>query len=263
MNRRLLGLALLVSVGVNLGVLAMVLRRPPPPPPADPQPVDTAPVLPPPDVPPPPVSLPADPVRTEEPHRTPPDERQPPRPAPVPDKGPEPAAVEEPLRRPPEERPERRPLDQQPLDQRPGVALRLERLADELGLTGETRDHFSRLQREFLRSAWHLRADLRNAEAEMRQELFSREPDRARIEEIQGRIEAIRGELDSKLLDTVLQSRALLEPAQDVRYMAVVGRLRQAAMGAPARDTMQRPGAAAAEPRPFRRRPRNPRRPPG
>lgn len=262
MNRRLLGLALLVSVGVNLGVLVMVLRRPPPPP-ADPGPVATVPVSPPPDAPPPPPDpLPNDPVITEEPLRPPPDERRPPRPAPVPERAPEPE-VEEPVRRPPEERPDRRPLDQPPLDQRPGVALRLDRLADELGLTGETRDHFSRLQREFLRAAWQLRADLRNAEAEMRQELFAREPDRARIAEIQGRIETIRGELDSKLLDTVLQSRALLEPAQDVRYMAVVGRLRQAAMGAPPRDTMQRPGAGAAEPRPFRRRPRNPRRPPG
>lgn len=262
MNRRLLGLALLVSVGVNLGVLVMVLRRPPPP--ADPGPVATVPVSPPPDAPPPPPDpLPDDPVIEEEPLRPPPEERRPPRPAPVPERLPEPTAVEEPVRRPPEERPDRRPFDQAPLDQRPGVALRLDRLADELGLTGETRDHFSRLQREFLRAAWQLRADLRNAEAEMRQELFSREPDRARIEEIQGRIEAIRGELDSKLLDTVLQSRALLEPAQDVRYMAVVGRLRQAAMGAPPRDTMQRPGAGAEDPRPFRRRLRNPRRPPG
>ncbi|MDX1996538.1 MAG: hypothetical protein SF066_02370 [Thermoanaerobaculia bacterium] len=261
MNRRLLGLALLVSVGVNLGVLVMVLRRPPLPP-ADPIPVATTPVSPPPDVPPPPDPRPADPVIEAEPQRPPPDERRPPRPTPAPERNPEPV-VEEPVRRPPEERPDRRPFDQPPLDQRPGVALRLERLADELGLTGETRDHFSRLQREFLRTAWHLRADLRNAEAEMRQELFSREPDRARIDEIQGRIETIRGELDSKLLDTVLQSRALLEPAQDIRYMAVVGRLRQAALGAPPRDTMQRPGAGAGDPRPFRRRPRNPRRPPG
>jgi hypothetical protein len=251
MNRHLLGLALLVSVGVNLGVLVMVLRRPPEPPPTPP-----AAERPPDVVPPPPVVAPEEPVVAEEPRRPPP-------PTPVRPETREPAAVEEPVRRPPDLRPDRRPFDQPLLDQRPGVALRLDRLADELGLTGETRDHFSRLQREFLRAAWQLRADLRNAEAEMRQELFAREPDRARIDEIQGRIEAIRGELDSKLLDTVLQSRALLEPAQDVRYMAVVGRLRQAALGAPPRDTMQRPGAGGADPRPFRRRPRNPRRPPG
>lgn len=257
MNRRLLGLALLVSVGVNLGVLFMVLRRPPPPPPppvvaSDPEPVPVAP---------PPTLEATEPRVTEPPPRPAEPER---RPAPRPDPRPIEPTVrprEEPRPRPPAEP----ALDPRPLDQRPGVALRLDRLADELGLTGETRERFSRLQREFLHSAWALRAQMRNAEAEMRQELFAREPDRARIDEIQGRIDGLRRELDSKLLDTVLASRALLEPAQDVRYLQVVGRLRQAAMGAPTRDpATQRLGPGpGGEPRPFRRRPRNPRRPPG
>jgi|CXWL01.1.fsa_nt_gi hypothetical protein len=262
MSRRLLGMTLLLSVGVNLGILVMVFLRtaPPPAPGPPPDPV----VEPMPVGEPPPVGQPRD----EEPADAPADPASDPtRPEPVdrPPVTPEPR--EPPLRDPDRPPPPggRTPADRG-VGQSPAVGLRLDRLSDELGLEGSPRERFNQIQREFLSSAWHVRGSLRIAEAEMRRELFAPEPDRARLAEIQGRIEASRSELETLLIDTVLRSRELLDPAQEAIYIRVIGRLRQAALSAPPqagqqlRRQQQRPDRA-----PVRRRPweRNQRRPPG
>lgn len=274
MSRRLLGMGLLLSVGVNLGILVMVFLRTEPPngPPTvgesrAPGPeASRVPVEPPPERPviEPAVSEPAappanlvEPPPTERlvhwdppPHDPPPVEPPPEDPAPEPRDGPPPGPGRNPTR---------------PFDQNPGVALRLDRLADELGLVGEPRERFNEIQRGFLRSAWELRGTLRNAEAEMRQELFARQPDRARLALIQERVEGARRQMEALMVDTVLRSRELLDPAQEVAYMQVIARLRQAALSGPPREGQLRRQPPGRQ-RPLNRRPgdrRFPHRPPG
>lgn len=260
MSRRLLGMALLLSVGVNLGILVMVFLRTAPAAPQGPPPIELVEPMPIGD--PPPVEPPLDDEGSGAPDPVDPAPET--RPAPV-DRPPVTPDLWDPPPRDPVRNPPpvgRTPTDR-PIGQSPAVGFRLDRLADELGLEGTPRERFNQIQRDFLNSAWHVRGSLRIAEAEMRRELFAPEPDRTRLAEIQTRIEAARSELETLLVDTVLRSRELLDPAQEAIYIRVIGRLRQAALSAPPRADQQL--RRQQDRAPIRRRPweRNPRRPPG
>ena len=128
----------------------------------------------------------------------------------------------------------------------PEVEHRLEGLADRLGLAGEERERFLDIQRRFFREAFRRRQEVLRHQRALRQELISPAPDRARTGEALERLSAAREELDRALIDAVLESRELLDPPQEAEYLRFVARLRAAGEGG-------RPGGPPGNR--FRRRP--------
>ncbi len=217
-----LPLALLLSVGVNAGMLAAVLagRRAP----APEAPAGGTPTLPGPGrelageivVPGPPPGSPAGPVA--------------PPPAGRPETGPPP---------PREAAPERPP------------GPPLGRLADELGLAGESRQRFLAIQRRFFLQVAAQRRERRQLTRELQDELTAAAPDRARVGALVDRLAAIYAASERATVDTILDTRELLDGEQLRLYLRFLGRLRAADPDRPG------PGAGPAR-RPFRPRPRRP-----
>jgi Spy/CpxP family protein refolding chaperone len=131
----------------------------------------------------------------------------------------------------------------------PEVEHRLEGLADRLGLAGEERERFLDIQRRFFRETFRQRQEIHLHQRSLRQELVAPTPDRARVGEALDRLSAARDELDRALINTVLESRELLDPPQEAEYLRFVARLRAAGEGG-------RPGGPPGGPgNRFRRRP--------
>ncbi|HEX6202610.1 MAG TPA: hypothetical protein VF100_06375, partial [Thermoanaerobaculia bacterium] len=102
----------------------------------------------------------------------------------------------------------------------------LGRLADHLGLEGERRERFVALQRRFL--AVHLEGRRERAllSAELRRELVADDPDRARIEELVGRLAEVYAASERATAEVVLASRDLLDAGQQQRYFRFLEHLR-------------------------------------
>jgi Spy/CpxP family protein refolding chaperone len=113
----------------------------------------------------------------------------------------------------------------------PEVEHRLEGLADRLGLAGEERERFLDIQRRFFRETFRQRQEIHLHQRSLRQELVAPAPDRARVGEALERLSAAREELDRALIDAVLESRDLLDPPQEAEYLRFVARLRAAGEG--------------------------------
>lgn len=122
------------------------------------------------------------------------------------------------------------------------VERRLEILADRLGLAGEERGRFLEIQRRFFRETFRHRQEVFLHQRALRQELISAHPDRARVEETLERLSAARDVLDRELVETVLESRELLGPAQEAEYLRFVARLRAAGEGGRRRGPPTRRG---------------------
>lgn len=109
----------------------------------------------------------------------------------------------------------------------------LERVADHLGLEGETRQRFLALQRDFVRDMAETRRRRAEVELELRRQLTAAEPDAARVEELT----AAKAELvlvaERATARTILETRRLLDPEQQRRYLQVLRRLRGGAGGGP------------------------------
>lgn len=131
----------------------------------------------------------------------------------------------------------------------PEVEHRLEGLADRLGLAGGERERFLDIQRRFFRETFRHRQEIHLHQRSLRQELVAPAPDRARVGEALDRLSAARDDLDRALIDAVLESRGLLDPPQEAEYLRFVARLRAAGEGG-------RPGGPPGGPgNRFRRRP--------
>lgn len=259
MRRWWLVLALLLSVGVNAGILATlaVSRRSAPPPPATGEevaPVGTpAPaasvVGEPVPVPGPADTVAATPEAPPPPAKTPPAER-PPGGEPSP---PAPAAP------PPGPAPPTADAADTPRAGREGAPQplepRLQRLADELGLAGERRTRFVALQRRMITGVVVAERRRRLLEAELRRQLVAPAPDEARIGELIRRQVDLLAEMEQATARTILESRRLLDPQQERRYLAVVAHLRPRLREEAARRWQQqdRPGPETRPQRPFRR----------
>ncbi|HSL84381.1 MAG TPA: periplasmic heavy metal sensor [Thermoanaerobaculia bacterium] len=113
----------------------------------------------------------------------------------------------------------------------PEIERRLEALADRLDLAGDERGRFLDVQRRFFRETFRHRQEIHRHQRALRQELIAPEPDRERVAEAQERLSAARDELDRALVVFVLESRELLGPAQEAEYLRFVARLRAAGEG--------------------------------
>lgn len=108
----------------------------------------------------------------------------------------------------------------------PEVGRRLDVLADRLGLAGEDRRRFLEIQQRFFRETFRHRQEVFARQRALRQELVAPEPDRARVAEALDRLTAARTSLERSFVETVLESRELLDPAQEGEYLRFVARLR-------------------------------------
>ncbi len=138
------------------------------------------------------------------------------------------------------------------------LAPRLERLADHLGLEGPTRARFIALQREMFATVLTSERRRLRLQVELRRELIGPSPDADRVQEMIRRQAALHAEAEAATARAILESRRLLDPDQERRYLAIVAqlgpRLREEAVR---RGRENRPGARPVPGRRFPgRRPR-------
>lgn len=126
----------------------------------------------------------------------------------------------------------------------------LDRLADHLGLEGERREKFVVLQRKLFETMLEARNRRAFLTAEMRRELTADEPDRQHVEELIDELGRLHVEIERATASTILDSRGLLDARQQRLYLQVLERLRNGG-GRRRGDAAERPG-----PPPWRRGPR-------
>ncbi len=160
--------------------------------------------------------------------------------------GPGPGA--DPVRDPVPERPGPGP-EGPPGNNNPG---RLVRLADHLGLEGETRRRFLEVQWRFFERTARLRFRQGEVHRELRRTLVRGEPDRQRIDRLLDESAGLYRGLEEALVESVVASRAILTPEQQREYFRLVGHLRR--QGNPALEG-QRPQRRPLPP--WQRRPRD------
>lgn len=241
-----LWIALLLSVGVNLGVL-IALRRPPqgPPPPAPaPQEVPTA---------------------AREPEAAPAPRAEPVEPAaePAPARPPEPrrelgrGPVAERHLAPIEPEPERERLPPPEHEAPAGAerAPRFDRVADELQLRADQRPAFFELQRRHFEQVRQTRAALEGVRARLAQEFLSGSADRGRVETLLAEAKGHQNELDNLLARMLLESQQILTPEQQRRFSFLV--LQRLRAEGPGRMGPRGGGEAPLRRRPLMRRPPN------
>ncbi len=98
------------------------------------------------------------------------------------------------------------------------------RLADRLELKEDVREQFMKLQRELAERVRDGRRKIDAGRRELRRELTSPEPDRARIEELLLAIDREQNALDQALVENVLAARELLDGPAEREYLRFVER---------------------------------------
>jgi Heavy-metal resistance len=116
----------------------------------------------------------------------------------------------------------------------------LPRLADRLGLEGETRRKFLDIQWNLFQETSHLRLQLGEVHRDIRRELTRDEPDDRRVDQLLNESARIYLALERSLVKNVLATRKLLDADQERQYMALIARLRIA--GAAAGAGLEGPG---------------------
>lgn len=135
------------------------------------------------------------------------------------------------------------PASTAPAPRRPsGPGPGMQRLADRLGLEGETRRRFLDIQRDAFETMRGEREKLQSARQALRLELASEQPDRQRVESLLAEVSATQAALERALVGSFLESRALLDADQQRLYTRFVEeRLRpQAPPGRDRRPLRQR-----------------------
>lgn len=102
----------------------------------------------------------------------------------------------------------------------------LGRLADHLGLAGEPRERFVALQRELVRGHLEARRERVRLGAELRRELVEPEPDPARVEDLIARLGESYLASERATAEAILRSRELLDDEQQEAYLRFLDRLR-------------------------------------
>jgi hypothetical protein len=108
---------------------------------------------------------------------------------------------------------------------RPAAPGRLPQLANRLGLTGMTRDRFIRRQRRFFQETAGPRNRLPEIRRDVRSELLKPQPDPARVDQLLREAGDLYLGLERSLVANVLDSRALLSPDEERRYLDLISRL--------------------------------------
>lgn len=107
----------------------------------------------------------------------------------------------------------------------PAIAWRLERLADRLGLEGETRDRFFELQHAFFTDTFRRHRRIVRLQERFRRELAAPEPSEESLGEMVRELSTLRKGLDDELTRTVLETRKLLGPDQEREYLRFLARI--------------------------------------
>jgi hypothetical protein len=108
---------------------------------------------------------------------------------------------------------------------RPTAPGRLQQLADRLGIEGEVRRRFIQRQRQFFSETAGPRARLPEIRRQVRAELTRPHPDRARIDELLREGSEIFLMLERAVVANVLDSRAVLPPDAERKYVDLISRL--------------------------------------
>ncbi len=108
---------------------------------------------------------------------------------------------------------------------RPAAPGRLQQLADRLGLRGEPRRQFVQRQRRFFVETAAPRARLPEIRKAVRTELTRDQPDPAQIDELLRESSGIFLMLERALVANVLESRRMLPPEADRKYVDLISRL--------------------------------------
>ncbi|HVT58144.1 MAG TPA: periplasmic heavy metal sensor [Thermoanaerobaculia bacterium] len=108
---------------------------------------------------------------------------------------------------------------------RPGNPGQLWRLADRLGLKGEARERFLERNRRFWKETAGPRQRLPEIRKLVRAELIRDHPDPARLEALQREAADLFLTLERSLTETVLDSRAMLSPEEERRYIDLIAHL--------------------------------------
>lgn len=112
-----------------------------------------------------------------------------------------------------------------------GAPEGLERLADRLGLAGETRQRFIEIQLQHFQATHIDRRRLQDRRRAMRQEITARNPNRERLEELVEEVAVLQRGLERSLIGMILDTRELLDERQERMYLHFLGRLRGFAAG--------------------------------
>lgn len=103
----------------------------------------------------------------------------------------------------------------------------LERLADDLRLTGEERQVFLRLQQQYFERALSDRRFLGALQQRARREIVRPQPDREVVEALVVQINGVQLQMEQGFVDHLFASRRLLGPREQRRFLLWMGRLRQ------------------------------------
>jgi hypothetical protein len=113
-----------------------------------------------------------------------------------------------------------------PNGQEGGQPQKIIRLADQLGLEGDLRHRFISLQGSFFAETLRLRTEQAEVQRELRREVASPSPNQARIDSMVQESGRIFLGLQQALVKNVLDSRRLLNPEQDRKFLKILARLR-------------------------------------
>ena len=118
-----------------------------------------------------------------------------------------------------------------PIPPRPGEEtaeeppLRATRLADRLGLEGEQRRRFLRIQGRFFAETVRLRTEQAEIFRELRRELAAPVPDRQKIEELTRASARAHLGLQQAMVRNVTVTRGILDPDQERLFLDIISRL--------------------------------------
>lgn len=107
-----------------------------------------------------------------------------------------------------------------------GVPQRVVRLADQLGLEGDQRRKFISLQGGFFADTLRLRTDQAETQRELRRELAAPVPNQARIDSLLQESGNTFMALEKAMTQNVVESRKLLKPDQERKFLRLLARLR-------------------------------------
>jgi Heavy-metal resistance len=108
---------------------------------------------------------------------------------------------------------------------RPAAPGRLQQLADRLGLKGEVRRRFVQRQRQFFAETAVPRTRFQELRRQVRAELIRPHPDQAHIDQLLREGDEIFLTLERSVVANVLDSRRMLGPEEERRYVDLVSRL--------------------------------------
>lgn len=144
-----------------------------------------------------------------------------------------------------EDRPERRPRDprkrsepgedQDP--QKPRFLVRLlDRMADDVGVQGQQRQEFIAIHEKFFARTLDLRETQHRRQAALRENLMSPQPDRQLADRQLQELAESQRELEQAFIDSFFDANALLDPGQKARYRRIVAELRRLRWDRPGQD---------------------------